>query len=782
MEQDTTFLRLKSDQKIRERLLEIVSGYQVRFQAMQGVGTKIINPFSSLDLVVRKYVNPLSLFLNDIRRQIESQHRTYIESLERIALFARQTRLRDEIIAAVKELEPVEKDKPYFLYALQDLVDAKGTKERGEMLKECHRYLGSMNKKYQVKFGYREEIDIIPWRIKFDQSEETTLEGTYYCPNPVQLSGFRNVILHLSHYLNSNPHFFRFYHFRLRRAISEDIISIAEVLFEFGFTVEKIAVGRQIVEDTKYVEDILNDHILSALEKTASRLNTIKEISYHIFRLSLLNLRNIIPLRDFCRITNRSKALSFAVKIEKVEKGYRIYRRIVNLYHAYEKNPHAVVLKHFLNFIFSRAHYDYQTTRSIPFGGEFTRTFIFPTYFNIAHVEEKAQEEIAGYSSKGKEEMLALLKLLLNSLMNPQQFRNKKLAVLGDIQSGAMGKVSIGIYQGNIVALKKPTSDPGAKDFPLLLRFLKHEGRIHSELIQQGSSAHQNIVECYGLVQSDQGDTMLALGYYPTDNLETLIGKNARLSSNIKLKSWEGITLEIICRIFIQMIDALMYLKNKQVVHRDLKPTNVLSLADQSGVLKLIKIIDFGVAISFDPAYSTDLFEGKTVGTLNFMAPEQLVGKESYQSDLYSLGAIIYSLLTGRVPLSLEGASNLKEKLRLVYRGSRIPIVEANPDLRASPELIEMASIVEPMLEPSPQSRPHIDEVKKKLETLWSTIDNTEKLLIPIKYAKPWGKIGPDFWGKNHYQYAYLRRVNKLSINLFFVENFFLEYFKFLTF
>ena len=124
MEQDTTFLRLKSDQRIRERLLEIVSGYQVRFQAMQGVGTKIVNPFSSLDLVVRKYINPLSLFLNDLRRQIESQHLTYIESLERIALFARQTRLRDEIIAAVKELKPVEKDKPYFLYALQDLVDA----------------------------------------------------------------------------------------------------------------------------------------------------------------------------------------------------------------------------------------------------------------------------------------------------------------------------------------------------------------------------------------------------------------------------------------------------------------------------------------------------------------------------------------------------------------------------------------------------------------------------------------------------------------------------------
>jgi len=115
MELETTFLRLKSDQRFRERLLEIASGYQVRFQARQGVGTKIVNPFSSLDLVVRKYINPLSLFLNGIRRQIESQHRTYIESLERIALFARQTSLRDEIIAAVKELNPVKKDKPYFL-------------------------------------------------------------------------------------------------------------------------------------------------------------------------------------------------------------------------------------------------------------------------------------------------------------------------------------------------------------------------------------------------------------------------------------------------------------------------------------------------------------------------------------------------------------------------------------------------------------------------------------------------------------------------------------------
>jgi len=224
MEQKTAFLRLENDQKIRERLLEVISDYQVRFQAMQGVGTKITNPFSSLDQVVRKYVNPLSLFLNDIRRQIEGQKLTYIESLEKIVLFSRETRFRDDVIAAVKELEVVEQNRPYFLYALQDLADAKGTEARGEMLKECHRSLRQLNKKYQKRFGTSGGKTIIPWRISFVQSGEKTVEGTYYSPNSVQLTGFKNVIINLSHNLNSNPHFFRFYHLNRYYQHCRDII------------------------------------------------------------------------------------------------------------------------------------------------------------------------------------------------------------------------------------------------------------------------------------------------------------------------------------------------------------------------------------------------------------------------------------------------------------------------------------------------------------------------------------------------------------------------------
>ena len=86
------------------------------------------------------------------------------------------------------------------------------------------------------------------------------------------------------------------------------------------------------------------------------------------------------------------------------------------------------------------------------FGAEFSKTFIFPSYFNARKIQDKAEEEMTAYSSKGKEEMLALLNLLLQSLEHPQQYRNKKIVILGDIQSGAMGQVSIGIYKNSLVA------------------------------------------------------------------------------------------------------------------------------------------------------------------------------------------------------------------------------------------------------------------------------------------------------------------------------------------
>jgi len=187
------------------------------------------------------------------------------------------------------------------------------------------------------------------------------------------------------------------------------------------------------------------------------------------------------------------------------------------------------------------------------------------------------------------------------------------------------------------------------------------------------------------------------------------------------------------------MVDALRYMKRKHIIHRDLKPANVLFLADQNGCLSTTKIIDFGIAISLDPSRKTTLFDNRTVGTLNYMAPEQLISQGTYESDVYSLGAIIYALLTGRVPIRIEGIHDLREKLRLVYREERIPLLEANPGLGDNQSLLELAKIVEQMIRRNPSQRPNVEEVADQLNRIWSSISDPEAFLEPIRYTKQWG-------------------------------------------
>ena len=107
---------------------------------------------------------------------------------------------------------------------------------------------------------------------------------------------------------------------------------------------------------------------------------------------------------------------------------------------------------------------------------------------------------------------------------------------------------------------------------------------------------------------------MLALGYFPADNVENLIEKNRKISALGDLDSWKGMVIEEIKRFSLQMADALTYMKKKKILHRDLKPANILFLSDQNGHLSTIKIIDFGIAISLDPTNKTDLFDEQDRG------------------------------------------------------------------------------------------------------------------------------------------------------------------------
>lgn len=90
----------------------------------------------------------------------------------------------------------------------------------------------------------------------------------------------------------------------------------------------------------------------------------------------------------------------------------------------------------------------------------------------------------------------------------------------------------------------------------------------------------------------------------------------------------------------VQMVDAVAYAHEKRILHRDIKPENFILFSD-----RVIRLTDFGLA-----RIESGVFEVSASGTLGYMAPEQAMGHPSYRSDVFSLGLILYRLLSGELP------------------------------------------------------------------------------------------------------------------------------------
>ncbi len=154
----------------------------------------------------------------------------------------------------------------------------------------------------------------------------------------------------------------------------------------------------------------------------------------------------------------------------------------------------------------------------------------------------------------------------------------------------------------------------------------------------------------------------------------------------------EGLPLERRLRLFGQICDAATHAHQRGVVHRDLKPSNVL--VDASGQ---VKVIDFGIARAMEEEFGErTLFmtlEGEILGTPAYMSPEQALGRMAEidtRSDVFSLGAILYELLTGALPVDLDrlrGTSPME--LRQILTETDIP----RPSLRDTTTRIPVGAI-----------------------------------------------------------------------------------------
>jgi serine/threonine-protein kinase len=159
------------------------------------------------------------------------------------------------------------------------------------------------------------------------------------------------------------------------------------------------------------------------------------------------------------------------------------------------------------------------------------------------------------------------------------------------------------------------------------------------------------------------------------------------------LQQEKRLPLEQVVNIILQICDVLEYVHKHEVVHRDLKPENIM-IDDQGR----IKLIDFGIAASAGSRRLTFANFSKTMGTPDYISPEQVKGKRGdVRSDIYALGVMLYEMSTGALPFSGPNPFAVMNSRLLNYP---VPPRELNPEI--SPQLQE---IIYRALEREPKNR-----------------------------------------------------------------------------
>ncbi|MGB5729669.1 MAG: serine/threonine-protein kinase, partial [Thiogranum sp.] len=168
--------------------------------------------------------------------------------------------------------------------------------------------------------------------------------------------------------------------------------------------------------------------------------------------------------------------------------------------------------------------------------------------------------------------------------------------------------------------------------------------RFFKEAEAVGRLDHPNIVTIYDAGQ-EHDVAYIAMDYVPGESLDAWTGKSARLPV------WE------VLEIAAQVADALSYAHGRKVVHRDIKPGNIIYDRD-SGVAK---ITDFGIARILDASRTRT---GTVLGSPSYMSPEQVAGKKTDgRSDLFSLGTTLYQLLSGGLPFSGDSVAAMMYRI-----------------------------------------------------------------------------------------------------------------------
>jgi eukaryotic-like serine/threonine-protein kinase len=220
----------------------------------------------------------------------------------------------------------------------------------------------------------------------------------------------------------------------------------------------------------------------------------------------------------------------------------------------------------------------------------------------------------------------------------PRTLIDDRYELRGPVGSGGMADVFVAHDEvlDRDVALKL-LKDHYAENEEFVERF-KREARNAASL------SHPNIVSIFDRGESEDGTYYIAMEYLPGGTLKDRILKRGALPP------------QMAAEVALQIAEALQAAHKRDIIHRDVKPRNILVAGSGD-----VKVTDFGIARAADATTISNL--GDILGTAKYMSPEQAMGEPvGPASDLYSLGVVLYEMLTGRVPFEADTPADVSAK------------------------------------------------------------------------------------------------------------------------
>ena len=279
---------------------------------------------------------------------------------------------------------------------------------------------------------------------------------------------------------------------------------------------------------------------------------------------------------------------------------------------------------------------------------------------------------------------------------------NERYEIIKSIGEGGMANVYLAndTFLDRKVAVKILRGDLSTDE-----KFIR---RFQREAYAASALSHPNIVEMYD-VGEDKGTYFIVMEYIEGRTLKQLLKKRGSL------------TAPEVVDIMLQLTDGIAHAHDMYIIHRDLKPQNIMISDDGK-----IKITDFGIAMALNSTQVTQT--NSVMGSVHYLPPEQASGKGStIKSDIYSMGIMLFELLTGKLPFKGENAV----EIALKHMKDDIPSVrKINPNIPQSLENIILKSTAK-----NPKNR--YDDVREMYNDLKVCLNDENLNQEPYVYKYP---------------------------------------------